>query len=76
VKTQKRAATILVVVAAIAHLLAAATLKGAQITHWVDVYPVRSLVVWMLWNGAIAVVGGVIAVWYEMWRSRRTPPAA
>jgi hypothetical protein len=73
---QKRAVTILVIVAAVAHILAAATLSGAQITRWVDVYPVRSLVVWMLWNAAIAVVGGVIAVWYETYRSRRTPPTA
>lgn len=73
---QKPAVTILVVVAAVAHILAATRLTRAQITYWVDAYPIRSLVVWMLWNGAIAVVGGAIAVWFEMRRSRRTPPTA
>jgi hypothetical protein len=73
---QKRAIIILVVVAAVAHLLAAATFTGAQISHWVGAYPVRSMLVWLLWNAAIAVVGGVIAVWYETRRARRSPPAA
>ena len=71
---QKRVVTILIIVGALAHILAAATLTPGRISHWVDMYPVRSAVAWLLWNAVLVLVGGMIAVWYEVRRSRRTPP--
>jgi hypothetical protein len=71
---QKRVLTILVIVGAVAHLVAAATLTPGRIRDWATVYPYRSMIAWLVWNVAIVAVGGTIAVWYEGRRARRTPP--